>query len=67
MNSIKTMTPEAFYTAEYSAFRWDQRMVERVGTWILISKSCFFDHFRGMQRAHVTCVVDDFGDLVRVP
>lgn len=66
MNVIQTMTPEAFYTAEYGAYRWDKHMVEKPGTWILISRACWFDHFRGFQRPHVTCVVDDFGDLVRV-
>ena len=66
MNAIIASTPERFHTADYGAYRWDPLMVEKPGTWILISTSCSFDHFRGVQRPHVSCVVDDFGDLVRV-
>lgn len=69
MNAIETQGPVAFWTAAYGAHRWDKYLFGRHGTWLLVSKSTEFDFMRGMRydAVHITCVVDDFGDLVRVP
>jgi hypothetical protein len=59
---------DSFYTPSYSAFRWGQWLPIRVGTWMLVCMNLEFDQMRGMKLddVHITCVVDDFGNLVRV-
>lgn len=57
----------AFWTDSYGAFRWDTHLQGRPGTWYLVSTCPDFDYMRGLVSAHITCVVDDFGNLVKVP
>jgi hypothetical protein len=69
MKAIQTQSEGAFWTASYGAFRWHEStsMHDKPGTWILISAGLEFDRFRDLKgKFHVTCVVDDFGNLVRV-
>lgn len=55
-----------FWKAGYGAYRWDKTLYSRPGTWFLVSLNYEFDYLRGVKSLHVTCVVDDFGNLVKV-
>lgn len=69
MKAIRTQSYVAFWTDSYGAFRWNKcpSMHDKPGTWMLVSMGLEFDRFRDLKgEFHVTCVVDDFGDLVRV-
>lgn len=70
MNAIESQAPGAFWTKYYGAHRWSDSFAcfMRPGTWYLISLTTAWDHFRGVpvDRVMATCVVDDFGNLVRV-
>jgi len=59
---------DAFFTDTYGAFRWDRNLCSRPGTWYLVSLNNDFDRMRGVGfcDVNITCVVDDFGNLVRV-
>jgi hypothetical protein len=60
---------DSFFTPFYGAFRWHSHLCYRPGTWALIGFNLEFDRMRGIENdsIHITCVVDDFGNLVRVP
>ena len=65
---MKNHYHDSFFTDAYGAFRWDRNIGSRIGTWFLVSFSLEFDRMRGLiSEPHITCVVDDFGNLVKVP
>jgi hypothetical protein len=66
MNQITTIAPSAFWAQSYGAFRWDEWLGSKTKQWALISMNLEFDQMRNVQRSHVDCVVNDFGDLVVV-
>ena len=59
---------DSFFTDFYGAFRWDFRVPGASKNWYLVGLNTEFDRMRGIQNSdiHITCVVDDFGNLVRV-
>ena len=69
MNAVITQGPAMFWTEGYGAFRWDAILTTRPGTWYLVTLNLAFDQLRGVHNddRNITCVVDDFGNLVRVP
>lgn len=68
MSAITEKGSSSFWTDGYGAFRWDDTLLSRPGTWFLVTKNLAFDFMRvGPYDVNITCVVDDFGDLVRVP
>lgn len=60
---------DSFFTPFYGAFRWHEQLCGRVGMWALVGFNLEFDQMRGIKpdSVHIECVVDDFGNLVRVP
>ena len=68
MNVITQQTVSAFYTRSYGAFRWDAHLAGGQGQWFLVTMNYEFDRLRGVDPygANIACVVDDFGNLVKV-
>lgn len=67
-------TDENFFTDCCGIYRHDRHMVNRVGTYICIPilDAAEFIQFARLSEmsgweTHPTCVVDDFGSLVKVP
>ena len=65
------LADDGYHTDAYSVYRWNDLMVDRRGTYRVIGgwasmefarMACGSDNYE-----HPTCVVDDFGSLVRVP
>jgi hypothetical protein len=59
-------TGDAFWTQWYGIWRWDKRMVTRPGTYAVITHNAELRAMQEARCAHPTCVVDDFGNLVKV-
>ena len=57
---------EAFWTPCYGVYRWDKHMVTRPGTYAVVTHNSELRQMQEPRNAHPTCVVDDFGNLVRV-
>ena len=59
---------EVMWTPWYGVYRWDRHMVSRPGTYAVIVTNGELSTMQDVQpgRRHPTCVVDDFGSLVRV-
>jgi hypothetical protein len=60
---------DSFYTDSYGAHRWEPALITRPGTWRVVTMNLEFDRMRGIDNdvINMTCVVDDFGSLVKVP
>ena len=67
MNAITQQTDSGFFTRAYGAFRWDTHL-RSAGKWFLVTMNYEFDKLRGLGvgDTNVACVVDDFGNLVKV-
>ena len=68
MNAITHQTVSGFYTRAYGAFRWDTHLTGGQGNWFLVTMNYEFDKMRGVDPygTSISCVVDDFGNLVKV-
>ena len=66
MNAITHQTVSGFYTRAYGAFRWDTHLKGGNGNWFLVTMNYEFDKLRGVGDTNIACVVDDFGNLVKV-
>ncbi len=64
--SIVTDDPACFWTGTYGAFRWSEHLQAANGQWLLVTLNLAFDRMRGVSAPNIECVVDDFGDLVRI-
>ena len=64
--AIIASRPDAFWTNEYGAFRWDKHLYSANAPWYLVSMQSDFDVMRGFGHIHVPCTTDDFGNLVGV-
>lgn len=66
--SIQHSLAGIFWTDAYGAYRWDSILAQKTGLWELISLNVDFDYMRGIDpgKVHTSCVVDDFGNLVKV-
>lgn len=63
---------DGFYAGDTCAiYRWYPALVLRAGTYRVIALNAAFDLMKfyngGHSEEHPTCVVDDFGSLVKVP
>ena len=62
---------DGYSTPAYSVWRWNAHLVGRPGTYRVIANWFSLSLIRmgggGDTYEHPTCVVDDFGSLVRVP
>ena len=73
MTNIEFMwSGEGYWTPAYGVYRWSDLMVTRPGTYAVIAHSMALALARmgcedSYAFSHPTCVVDDFGDLVKVP
>lgn len=58
-----------YWAPFYGVHRWDQHLNTRPGTYSIVAKNVDLAHMQGAPNGsvHMTCVVDDFGTLVRVP
>ena len=67
-------TSDVFFTPLCGIYRWKESMVTRAGTYLVVWLGEVYDciMFARMKASddgsiHPTCVVDDFGSLVKVP
>ena len=64
------LVDDGYHTNAYSIYRWNSLMVDRPGTYRVIGSWPSMEFARMAvsdgQYEHPTCVVDDFGSLVRV-
>jgi hypothetical protein len=61
---------DAFWTDDYGVYRWCKDFVTRPGTYRVVGLLRVSDLMRMCARDGIewpTCVVDDFGSLVKVP
>lgn len=67
MTAIQFMTDEAIYLRGASVFRW-ANLLHRDGMYGVICTNIELAHMQGVEPGcvHLDCVVDDFGNLVRV-
>ena len=63
---IEFFDDAGYFTPFYGVMRHTALMC-KPGFWSVISMCPQLAWMQGVQNAHMTCVVDDFGDLVRVP
>ena len=68
MNAITQQTDSGFFTRAYGAFRWDTHLKASADKWYLVTMNYEFDKLRGLGvgDTNIACVVDDFGNLVKV-
>lgn len=67
MKLLFSNSGDVFWTPFYGVYRWDRLMVTRPGTYAVITHNTELRHMQEPRCAHPTCVVDDFGNLVKVP
>jgi len=58
-----------FWTPSYSVHRWHNLLNEKPGTYRIVSENTALARMQGADYGdmHPTCVVDDYGQLVKVP
>ena len=59
---------DVVYMPSYSMHRWTKYLANKIGMWSLICKNNDLAYMQGADpgSVHPNCVVDDFGNLVRV-
>lgn len=70
MNITYQSSGASYWTPFYGVHRWDRLLSDKPGTYALVLMPEVLQLFRMAANGevrHPTCVVDDFGTLVRVP
>ena len=62
---MKTMNNELFmYNDSIYVYQWD-KWCERIGHYFVVCRNLELARMQETKQAHIDCIVDDFGNLVR--